>query len=473
MSVPTLTYPRLGISPDDVFTQETFEKLTAYLFSWQQAPGAFGGLHLHPCWNETSSLTRRYHGQTAFFSLFLIDGVLRLHEVTGDKRWEKMAHQIVENLLFLQATEGGFIHASAEFEPTYTCQETCPIHQFIPVQTLLRYAEWEGARTELREEVREAIDRHWQWFQGEWWMRGNGWQQPLQLPGWCGVTNQDLVVVAALAWYGRVFGDHSRYEEFGKPVLDAYLSPAYYHKKLGLFERGDKPNFVERTNYYDIILDALEIIHACTADERIPPVIENIILNFEGAVFQTPDGLIHLAWGADTDPVDKTRILGWRREQIVMAAYPAHLVHLRRFLKHHDSPVIQALTGGLEKTLAAYTYADGTIPGSLGKNSLLSIVPGSDVLRYWLFLIHYLGTSLKSPTRREAVRIIRKTGTLEWATNHRLWQISEDGIRQFGGLKNNPGALSVGPEEVLPGADFSTLQHAEYLEILQDSHRRQ
>jgi len=469
MSTPTLTYPRLEVSPEEVFTQETFEKLTAYLFSWQQAPGALGGLHLHPCWSETSSLTRRYHGQTACFSSFLIDGVLRLHEVTKDRRWEKMAHQIAENLLFLQAPEGGFIHASAEFEPTYTCQETCPIHQFLPIQALLRYAEWDGARTELREEVRQAIDRHWHWFQGEWWMRGNGWQHPLPLPGWCGVTNQDLVVVAALAWYGRVFGDNSRYDQYGKPVLDAYLSPAYYHETLGLFERGDKPNFVERTNYYDLILDAMEIIHACTGDERLPHVMENVILAFEGATFQTPDELVHLAWGAETDPVDKTRICGWIREQIVMAAYPSHLVHLRRFLQRNDSAVIQSLTDGLEKTLAAYTYVDGTIPGSLGKAPLLSIVPGSDVLRFWVFLIHYLGKSVKSPTRKESVPVIRRAGSLEWATNQRLWRICDGGIRQFGGLKNNPGAISVGPEEALPGADFSTLQHAEYLEILREA----
>ena len=59
-----LTLPRKEVDPEDVWTQETFNRAHAQLMSWQQGPGAFGDLHLHACWGESSVLSRRYHGQT-------------------------------------------------------------------------------------------------------------------------------------------------------------------------------------------------------------------------------------------------------------------------------------------------------------------------------------------------------------------------------------------------------------------------
>ena len=46
----TISYPRAGIRPDEVFTQDTLEQSMHYLFSWQQAAGAYGQLTLHSCW---------------------------------------------------------------------------------------------------------------------------------------------------------------------------------------------------------------------------------------------------------------------------------------------------------------------------------------------------------------------------------------------------------------------------------------
>ena len=272
--------------------------------------------------------------------------------------------------------------------------------------------------------------------------------------------------MASLALYGKVFGDWSRYEEVGRTVLDAYLSPVYYHEKMGLFERGDKANFVERTNYYDIILDMLEIIHEATGDKRLPDVIAHVIAGFDRAAYVAEDGLTHLAWGAETDPDDKSSVVGWIKEPRTMIAYSAVLGSLRRFLKHHQRPQTAELVRALEMTLAAYCYADGTLPGSLGKDPLLSIVPGADVIRWWRFLIDYLGENLRSPARRAAVRVQRSLGELKWSAGPRFWSISRGGERLFAGIKNNPGAIAVGPNETLPGMDLSELDNPEFVETV-------
>jgi hypothetical protein len=460
-----LTYPRIGATPENTFTQETFDRLTAHLLSWQQSPGAIGGLHLHPCWSETSSIARRYQGQSTWSSQWLMNGALVLHARTGGKRWALLAHDIVSNLLFLQAPDGGFIHAASEFEPAYTSSETCPIHQGMPLLAMLQYAQWSGARDDLREEIRCSIDAHWAWFQGSWWMAGNQWQKPLRLAGWCGVTNQDLTIVAALALYGSVFGDWTRYEQVGRPVLDAYLSPVYYHEEMGLFERGDKANFVERTNYYDIIIDMFEIIHEATRDERLPRAIANVAGAFERAAYVGADGLTHLAWGAETDPDDKSCVTGWIKEPRTIAAYPAVLGSLRRNPQGGSADLIRAL----EMTLAAYVYADGTVPCSLGQNPLLSIVPGSDVIRWWRFLIDYLGENLRPPSHQAVPRVQRSLGNLTWSAGPRFWQISENGARLYAGIKNNPSGIAIGPDEPLAGLEPGDLKDPDFVEIL-DAH---
>src|SRR3954451_22628757 len=107
----SIHYPRRDIDPVDVFTQQTFNLATAQLMSWRQGPGTFGGLHLHPCWGESSVLDRRYQGHTTG-SFGMLDGVMKLHDHTGDVRWQCLADDMVATILQLQTTTGGFYHAS-------------------------------------------------------------------------------------------------------------------------------------------------------------------------------------------------------------------------------------------------------------------------------------------------------------------------------------------------------------------------
>jgi len=436
----SVMYPRLDANPAEVFSAETLARLTAYLFSWKQGPGEFGGLHLHPCWLESSVLQRRYQGQTTWTSVVMMRAA---RFVPG------LADEIVSNLLGLQTPEGGFIHADYQNEPALTPYQTCPIHQALPILALLEQAG--GPR---RDEIRAAVDRHWAWFNGYGWKRGKFFRpeetaERHDRPGWCGVTNQDLTVVAALARYGKVFGDFRPYEQFGKPTLDAYLGPDFYYEKRGLFERGDRPDFTERTFYYDIILDMLEVIHESTGDERLPGVMANVTHHLRDAVFIAPDGLAYLAYGAAPDG-------GWIRTPISFAALPALIPHLRRQGVRSDD---------LERTLAAYTFADGTIPSTLETDPLFAIVPNA--ANMWRFLVETVPVeNLATATATTKAPIVhRQCGDWVWKNSARFWSIKRNGERLFAGIKADPTGIAIGAE-TLPGLELDELEQADVNEVV-------
>jgi hypothetical protein len=455
-----MAYPRLGASPSLVFNQDTFNRAHAHLMSWQQAAGAFGDLHLHACWGESSVLSRRYHGQTIHGSFARMRGFIRLFDQTGNPRWRLMAEDVCSNILFLQSPEGGFFHASSECEPTYRAEQTCPIHQGMPLLALLAYASWKHAEPMRVELIRPAIDKHWNWFVKHWWQRGNAWQQGLDVAGFCGVTNQDLVIVAALAQYASVFGNSSRYERFGLPTLETYLSPRYYHRQLGLFERGDRPNFMERTIYYDVILPMLGLIHEHKPDPRLPGIIETVSRQLFSAAYIGCDGMQHLAYGAETDPAE-ARITSWIQEPRMISAYPALLHSMKQYLMHNPDRSLQTICDGLERTIAAYVFADGTLPMGLGSEPLFSIATRNDSM--WLFLIDYLGDSLQEPGEVAVPTINRTCNELTFKSNARLWSIFQNGQRLFAGLKKNPGGIAIGADEVIAGADFAELENTDGL----------
>jgi hypothetical protein len=450
-----LKYPRVGARPSLVFTQDAFNRAHAHLMSWRQAAGAFGDLHLHACWGESSVLSRRYHGQTIHNSYARMRGFMHLYEKTGDPRWRVMADDVCSNILFLQTPGGGFFHASSECEPTYTAEQTCPIHQGMPLLALLAYASWKHAEPMRAELIRPAIDRHWHWFIKNWWRRGNAWKEGLDVAGFCGVTNQDLVIVAALAQYAAVYRDSSRYEQFGLPTLETYLSPLYYHRHLGLFERGDRPNFAERTIYYDVILPMLGLIHEHQPDLRLPRILDDVTRQLFSAAYIGRDGMRHLAYGADTDPIDKTHISAWVDEPRMVSAYPALLHAMRTFLKRNPDPALQSIYVDLERTIAAYLFVDGTLPMALGGEPLFAIASRNDSM--WLFLMDYLGDALQSPAAVSVPSINRTCGELTLRSTETIWAILQNGKRQFAGLKRNPGAVAIGDQDVIPGADIEKL----------------
>jgi hypothetical protein len=389
---------------------------------------------------------------------------MRLYDRTGQPRWRVMADDVVSNILYLQTPAGGFYHASSEYEPTYRDDETCPIHQGLPVLALLRYAAWQHADPLRVGVIREAVDRHWRWFERSWWKKGNGWRAPLELPGFCGVTNQDMVVVAALAQHAIAFGDDALYERLGRPTLEAFLSPAYYHEKVGLFERGDRPGFAERTTYYDVVVPMLKVIHAARPHERIPGVIDNVTRQVFAAAYVADDGLTHLSYGTDPLPPDKSRIPGYVREPRPIGSYLGFLHLMHEYLHRHPDAKLQAIHDGLERTVAAYTFADGTLPFALGGDPLFSVASRSEGL--WLNLMDRLGDRLKPPAAVAVPVVSRSCGNVAFESAEKVWRIKRAGVQLFAGLKQNPGGIAVGPDDTVAGADPRVLDAPEFSEVL-------
>jgi len=471
----TIHYPRKGVKFKEVMNQETFDRLTSLIFEWQQGPGNFGALILHACWGETSTLARRYQGQTVAVYYDFMWGIQRLFQHTGNIRWKRLAYDIASNLLFLQNKDGGFRHAVFEFEPRYDSVPT-PIHQGFALLTLLDYAGWEHADPVLKNMIRPALDRHWEWFNKNFWMVGNGGQRPLRGgAGWCGVTNQDLFIVAALSAYGRLYGDFSRYNEWGKKALDVYLSPLYYYESLGLFERGDSKdfNFVERTSYHGLILQMLERIindlGSSMEDKRLRTVIDNVTAHLFDAAFVGPDGLTHLAWGAKTDPADKSTVLEWIKSPAVFAEYTRLIPYMEKWSARRQDKEKQSVVESLKATFAAYVFSDGSIPISLWTTDpIISIVSATTAhqLLFWKMLIELLGDGLRDPAQTPVRCYHRSIGELTWKSRGSLWAIEKAGARVFGGYKPLSHGITHGPEEKPAFGSYSELDNCDIHEIL-------
>lgn len=467
-AAPVISYPRADADVNAVFSQETFDMLTSSLMSWQQAPGSWGRLWLHACWGTTSALARRYHGQSTSTSRHMMKGAIELYNVTGNNKWRRMAADIASNVLFLQMDDGGFSHATAEFEPTYVSYDaTCPIHQENATIALLYYAEWEHAEPLWKEEIKKAVDFHFRTFNKAFWKRGNGWKHPFDLPAWCGVTNQDLIVIEAMARYGKIYGDFSLYEEYGKPVLDTLLSPLYYHEEAGTFRRGDAANFVERTLYYHVIIPSLKTIHECTGDERIPPIVENVTRHLFDAFFVDDLGFTHLAWGAKTDPKDEAKVIGWITYPVTVAGYPGLLPILNDYVTEHPDPVRENQVRELERTLAAYVFSDGTVPLALHpEKPLFNTVGGTNM---WEYLIERLGEDLKDPQPVTLPTIWRTSGPVTFECNETVWRIREEGVQKFAGFKPEPTGIIIGEEGSIAGANFKSLDKPDVIERMADT----
>lgn len=453
----TQLYPRREVEVSAAFSQDTFNCATANLLSWRQSAGAFGGLHLHACWGNSSTLTRRYHGETIYHLPVIMRGAMRIYERTENVFWRQLVENIVAEILFLQTPKGGFYHASSEYEPTYTCEQSCPIHQGMPIHGLLDYVGWPLANPRWFPVIREAVERHWRWMESYWWKRGSDERgRPLPIAGFCGVTNQDLVIVGMLARYGKAYGDFSRYEKFGRPTLDLLFGPDYYHEEVGLFERSGEGNFVERSAYYEIIVPMFEAIHEVTGDERLPRAADNVVRHLFEALHVGTDGLTHIAWGANLDERDKTSVQSWIKYPYTTSSYPELLVLMEHYLQRHPNAALQSKYNEFERTLAAYVYADGSIPTSLGGDPLFTAI--GKPLPLWSYLLKRMGNSLQDPHGAELPVVLRQCSDLQWKADRHAWSLEQNGQRLFAGIKSNPSGIVIGAEEPLVGGRLEVLE---------------
>ncbi len=466
----TIQYPVKGRKLQDVINQNTLDMLLSQWENWQQGPGVFGRLNLHSCWGTASVLDRNYQGETIMVLASQTRVVRRLYEQTKNPKWLSLYRDMISHILYLQDPCGGFIHSSAEFEPTFDTRG-CPIHFFYPIIALCEYYQWPHADQTVKAQIPDAVERHYQYMVKEIWQIGcsNPYKnyRPLPFPGWCGVTNQDLVATAALALCMKVLGRKEQYETYGKPVLDYYLSEEYYYEKIGLFERGDGKNFAERTVYYDVILESLELIYSVTKEQRLMDVYDNVTAHLFDAVFVADDGLTYLARGAKTDEFDKSKVYGWEYGSIAFNGYPALITHMQHYLNRHPDRQKQADLERLKDTLAAYVFADGAIPlGIFNPNPLFSVAGNPESGGWLMFVLDFLGDKMQDPKRVTVPAVHRTCQNITWKQNGPLWSIEEDGTRRYGGYSRYPAGVVIGPEEQPITGDFADLESPDVMEII-------
>ncbi|MBR3844919.1 MAG: hypothetical protein IKM39_05375 [Clostridia bacterium] len=462
-----IQYPIKGRKLKDVLSQHTLDMLLTQLDHWKQGPGVYGRLHLHSCWGTVSVLDKGYHGESVHTFSSLIKLFERIYEKSGNPKWRMDVDAMVQHLLYLQDENGGFIHSGGEFEPMFNTA-ACPIHFFNPMMTLCEYYQWPFANEDIKALIPEAVERHFEFAKNSIWMIGNASKRPLPFPGWCGVTNQDLYATVAIATMAKVFNKPEIYEQYGKPVVDYYLSDAYYYKDIGLFERGDGTNFAERTVYLSIIMNMLWKLHGFTGEQRLIDAYYNVAGHLFDAVFVGEDGLTYLARGAKTDAKDKSKVYGWEYGAIAFDGYPGLIRHMERYLTAYPDVQKSQIVEQLKDTVAAYVFVDGTIPmGIFNSNPVFSIASNSEGGGWAQFVMDELGEdNWHEPQRVELPCVHRRLGDFTWKQQERLWAIEEKGVRKFGGFTRYAAGVVKGPDAQLVEGSFDTLEAPDFIETL-------
>ena len=288
----------------------------------------------------------------------------------------------------------------------------------------------------------------------------------MDFPGGCGVTNQDLFATAAIALFSETFNEPLAYEQYGKPVLDYYLTSEYYHKDIGLFERGDGKNFAERTLYLNIVLTLLWKLFEVKQEQQAKDAYYNVAGHLFDAVFVGNDGLTYLARGAKTHATDKSKVYGWEYGAIAFDGYPGLIRHMEEYLRKYPDAEKSKIVENLKDTLAAYVREDGTIPlGIFNPNPMFSLVSNPEGGAWAQFIMDELGEENWSEPQKTQLPCIHRTlGDYAWKQKGRYWAMEEKGVRVFGGYTRYAAGVVKGPDEMPVLGDFNGLEQAEILE---------
>lgn len=458
-------YPVKGRKLDEVLSQKTLDVLLTQLEEWQQGPGVFGRLHLHSCWGTVSVLDKGYQGESVHQFEEQMNLFKRIYQKSGNPKWRLLVDAMASHLLYLQEESGGFIHSGAEFEPMFSTI-ACPIHLFTPMMILSEYYVWPYANEDIKALIPDALKRHFEFAVNSIWKIGNTSKRPLDFPGWCGVTNQDLYATAAIAVMSETFELPEIYEQYGKPVLEYYLTSDYYYPEIGLFERGDGTNFAERTMYLNIILNLLWKLYEHKEEKAARDAYYNVAGHLFDAVFVGNDGLTYLARGAKTHETDKSKVYGWEYGAIAFDGYPGLIRHMEQYLRKFPNPQKQQVVEELKDTLAAYVRADGTIPmGIFNPNPMFSLVSNPEGGGWAQFVMDELGEQgWREPQKAKLPCIHRTLGDFTWKQQGRYWAIEEKGERVFGGYTRYAAGVVKGPDALPVLGDFTCLEDAQILE---------
>ena len=250
---------------------EAISRYLSWIKSWKQGRGLYGGIHVHICWEVDSVIKKRYQGVTVSDYIGLMNGFIELHKKTGEKKFLDECMNLANTLKDLQDKDGCFEHSVAEFEPG---KGGC-VHNALADLALLSLSDYLIKAGVDVSEYLKVVKRSFEWFMDFWWKRGNKWMRKPDFPCWCGVTNQDLAVCWAMAYYAKLDTDEY-WKKYGLPVAEWYIKNYYYPEYRSYF-RGDATDFLEPASYNGLIDYELIHLYLLTGNKEFLRVaLENI-----------------------------------------------------------------------------------------------------------------------------------------------------------------------------------------------------
>ncbi len=395
-------------------------RLLAWIMEWQQGPGKFGGLYLHPCWGEIGVLERHYQGVTVSNYHSLIPAFLNLYRKTSDGEFLQEVLAMVGLLEQLQLPDGCFDHSVHEGEPgrgTVICNALADLG-------LLHMVEYTENK-ELKERILGIVRRNLEWFGSFWWQRGNAWKKEVDYPAWCAVTNQDLSVAYAMLKYGQLSGDMDYFDLYGKPATLWILENAY-HPDIGMFDRGDAPDFLERVGYCGIIDLLLLKLNKHLKEEGITE-----------AVLHNLDGILECSW---RDEYGCLRLPGAFGLDGRVETKPSDVLGLVNFIGAFDTLAgrygIQKYEGVREEllhTMMSYQSEFGEIRGDAKRKDIIDLVPlPGNFGALSLFASLWQGSSFPEVERPDLNLVISPEHL--WVEDRKSWLIRDRG-RIYSGVK--------------------------------------
>ncbi len=407
---------------------EAISKYLRWIGTWRQGRGLYGGIHIHICWEVDSVIEKGYQGVTVSDYIGLMNGFLELHKKTGERRFLDESIDLAYALKSLQDEGGCFEHSVAEFEPG---KGGC-IHNALADIALLSLSDYLIKNGKDVSEYLNVVRRSFEWFMDFWWKRGNRWMKNPDFPCWCGVTNQDLAVCWAMAYYAKLNMDEY-WRRYGLPVAEWYIKNYYYPEYKSYF-RGDAPDFPEPASYNGLIDYELIHLYLLTGNKEFLRIALENIEYLEENSWRDEYGFIRIHNNLD---LKEKKII--RRPSIINQS---SLISALQMLEELGISSFRGFKEDLLKTILFYQSDRGYFRNSTDHDNFLDIVSttGSGVLealtRVWN------GNELPS---QEVVEVgIDYSGRDIWIDTDEYWQLHR-GDQIVGGVKADPNGIYFKP----------------------------
>ncbi|MBI3986082.1 MAG: hypothetical protein HY343_04140 [Lentisphaerae bacterium] len=241
-------------------------KLLRYLLTWQDAKGAFHGVHTHPVWRlHPGLLEDHYTGYSAWGAPVLI-GLADILTSTGHSRVEDVTRSFLRYLLATQQPDDSWDNAGAEFG---RCFNASCVDNMLQDLSLSYFAGRlrERLPPSIFTEIGERVARNLRKFR----LSDDHIRTHDHIV--CGTVNQDCAGIWAMYEWMNTFGWDSGLEASLRLALDRHLE-----KHLvcgvpdsdcgGMLRSDGPPDYIEPAEYYGVIVPAFLWAYRRTDDSR-------------------------------------------------------------------------------------------------------------------------------------------------------------------------------------------------------------